>query len=46
MQESAPLQRSLLKYVRVFMVQTAHTAIANARAKINEAPGALDLDGS
>ena len=34
MQESASLQGSLLKYVQVFMVQTAHTAIANARAKI------------
>jgi hypothetical protein len=46
MQESASLQGSLFKYVQVFMVQTAYTAIANARAKINEAPGALDLDGS
>jgi CRP-like cAMP-binding protein len=36
MQESASLHASLLKYVHVFMVQTAHTAIANARAKINE----------
>jgi CRP-like cAMP-binding protein len=26
----------LLKYVQVFMVQTAHTAIANARAKLDE----------
>ena len=30
------LRGLLLKYVQVFMVQTAHTAIANARAKIDE----------
>jgi CRP-like cAMP-binding protein len=36
MQESPSLQASLLKYVQVFMVQTAHTAIANARAKLDE----------
>jgi CRP-like cAMP-binding protein len=34
--ESASLQRILLKYVQSFMVQTAHTAIANARAKLPE----------
>ena len=28
------MQGLLLKYVQVFMVQTAHTAVANARAKI------------
>jgi CRP-like cAMP-binding protein len=36
MQKSPSLHGSLLKYVQVFMVQTAHTAIANARAKIDE----------
>jgi CRP-like cAMP-binding protein len=36
MQESPSLQASLLRYVQVFMVQTAHTAIANARAKLDE----------
>jgi CRP-like cAMP-binding protein len=36
MQESGTLQRMLLKYVQSFMVQTAHTAIANARAKLPE----------
>jgi CRP-like cAMP-binding protein len=36
MQESASLQASLLKFVHVFMVQTAHTAIANARTKLDE----------
>jgi CRP-like cAMP-binding protein len=34
MQASPSLQGALLKYVQVFMVQTAHTAVANARAKI------------
>jgi CRP-like cAMP-binding protein len=34
--ESATLRRLLLKYVQSFMVQTAHTAIANARAKVPE----------
>jgi CRP-like cAMP-binding protein len=36
MQASASLQGLLLKYVQVFMMQTAHTAVANARAKIEE----------
>jgi CRP-like cAMP-binding protein len=36
MQGSASLHGSFLKYVQVFMVQTAHTAIANARAKLDE----------
>jgi CRP-like cAMP-binding protein len=36
MQQSASLHGSLLKYVQVFMTQTAHTAIANARAKLEE----------
>jgi CRP-like cAMP-binding protein len=35
-QDSESLQRLLLKYVQSFMVQTAHTAIANARAKLPE----------
>jgi CRP-like cAMP-binding protein len=35
-QESKSLQRVLLKYVQSFTVQTAHTAIANARAKLPE----------
>ena len=30
------MQGLLLKYVQVFMVQTAHTAVANARVKIEE----------
>jgi CRP-like cAMP-binding protein len=36
MQESGSLQAALLRYVQVFMAQTAHTAIANARAKLDE----------
>jgi hypothetical protein len=36
MQASGSLHAVLLKYVQVFMVQTAHTAIANARAHINQ----------
>jgi CRP-like cAMP-binding protein len=34
--ESATLHRMLLKFVQAFTVQTAHTAIANARAKVSE----------
>jgi len=34
--KSAALQGILLKYVQAFMVQTAHTAIANARATLSE----------
>ncbi|MFZ3359512.1 MAG: Crp/Fnr family transcriptional regulator [Xanthobacteraceae bacterium] len=34
MGNSAPLHSLLLKYVQVFMVQTAHTAIANAQATL------------
>ena len=33
---SDSLRNSLLKFVQVFMVQTAHTAIANARAHIDQ----------
>jgi CRP-like cAMP-binding protein len=33
---SESLRKLLLKFVQVFMVQTAHTAIANARAKIDQ----------
>ena len=33
-QQSETLHRMLLKYVQTFMVQTAHTAIANARANL------------
>jgi CRP-like cAMP-binding protein len=36
MAASDSLRSKLLRYVQVFMVQTAHTAIANARAKIDE----------
>jgi CRP-like cAMP-binding protein len=36
MEASGTLQRFLLKYVQVFMTQTAHTAIANARAHIDQ----------
>jgi CRP-like cAMP-binding protein len=36
MEASGSLQRFLLKYVQVFMTQTAHTAIANARAHIDQ----------
>jgi CRP-like cAMP-binding protein len=36
MQASAALQGFLLKFVQAFMVQTAHTAIANARAKLDQ----------
>ena len=35
MNESDTLHGLLLKFVQVFMVQTAHTAIANARAHID-----------
>ncbi|MEA2903406.1 MAG: hypothetical protein QOI12_793 [Alphaproteobacteria bacterium] len=34
--ESRSLHTSLLKHVQAFMVQTAHTAIANARARLDE----------
>jgi CRP-like cAMP-binding protein len=34
--ESETLHRLLLRYVQSFMMQTAHTAIANARAKLPE----------
>ena len=36
MKASASLHMLLLKFVQVFMVQTAHTAIANARAHIDQ----------
>src|SRR4051812_24281347 len=36
MNESRSLHFSLLKYVQAFMAQTAHTAIANSRAKLPE----------
>ena len=36
MDTSTSLHRLLLKFVRVFMVQTAHTAIANARSHIDQ----------
>jgi CRP-like cAMP-binding protein len=36
MNASRTLQSLLLKFVQVFMVQTAHTAIANARAPIDQ----------
>jgi CRP-like cAMP-binding protein len=36
MKASESLHGLLLKYVQAFMVQTAHTAIANARAKLDE----------
>jgi CRP-like cAMP-binding protein len=36
MEASGSLQHFLLKYVQVFMTQTAHTAIANARAHIDQ----------
>jgi CRP-like cAMP-binding protein len=36
MQASASLQGLLLKYVQAFMVQTAHTAIVNARTKLDQ----------
>ena len=35
MKASDSLRAALLKYVQVFMVQTTHTAIANARAQID-----------
>jgi CRP-like cAMP-binding protein len=35
MRASGSLHSMLLKYVQVFMAQTTHTAIANARAQIN-----------
>jgi CRP-like cAMP-binding protein len=36
MKASGSLHGLLLRYVQAFMVQTAHTAIANARAKLDE----------
>jgi CRP-like cAMP-binding protein len=36
MTKSATLMSLLLKFVQALMVQTAHTAIANARAKVDE----------
>ena len=36
MSASGTLHALLLKYVQIFMVQTAHTAIANARAHIDQ----------
>jgi len=36
MDASVPLRNHLLKFVQVFMVQTAHTAIANARSHIDQ----------
>ena len=36
MDASGSLRNLLLKYVQAFMVQTAHTAIANARAHIDQ----------
>lgn len=36
MDTSTSLHRLLLKFVQVFMVQTAHTAIANARSHIDQ----------
>jgi CRP-like cAMP-binding protein len=36
MQTSASMQQLFLRFVQSFMIQTAHTAIANARAKIEK----------
>jgi Crp-like helix-turn-helix domain len=36
MRASASLQSLLLKYVQTFLVQTAHTTIANARTKLDQ----------
>ena len=36
MQDSGSLRDSLLKFVQAFSVQTTHTAICNARAKLDE----------
>jgi CRP-like cAMP-binding protein len=36
MQASETLRRQLLKYVQAFTVQTAHTAVANARGRLPE----------
>lgn len=36
MRQSSSLRAVLMKYVQAFMVQTAHTAIANARATLVE----------
>jgi CRP-like cAMP-binding protein len=36
MDKSESLRRLLLKFVQVFMVQTSHTAIANARSRIDQ----------
>jgi CRP-like cAMP-binding protein len=34
--KSAAIQRTLLKFVQAFLVQTSHTAIANAHARLDE----------
>jgi len=36
LEKSASLQRLLLKYAQAFMIQTTHTAIANARGTVEE----------
>jgi CRP-like cAMP-binding protein len=36
LEASNSMQKSFLKFAQVFMIQTAHTAIANARAKIEQ----------
>jgi CRP-like cAMP-binding protein len=36
MRESPSLHQLLLRYVQAFMIQTAHTALSNGRAKIEE----------
>jgi CRP-like cAMP-binding protein len=45
MNASRTLHSLLLKFVQVFMVQTAHTAIANARANIDKRPARWILMG-
>ena len=45
-QTSVSLRDSLLKFVQAFGVQTSHTAICNAQAKLDVRLGALALDGA
>ena len=46
MKASGSLHNALLKYVQAFMVQMAHTTIANARAKIDERLARWISDGA
>ena len=46
MHRSDSLRSLMLKSAQAFMIQTAHTALANGRAKLEAAAGALAADGA